>query len=127
MCFLFFEQKTAYEMRISDWSSDVCSSDLFGSTLRHVGTRARDRYGGWGERGVSPIHRVLVRQTGCERQDAHGLRAARLAARQRRLSVRRRSEARRVGKECVRTGRLRVLQYYDKKKQEKTKTVKLKK
>src|SRR3546814_2660998 len=27
-CFLFFEQKTAYEMRISDWSSDVCSSDL---------------------------------------------------------------------------------------------------
>src|SRR3546814_2259130 len=35
MCFLcvvvfFFKQKTAYEMRISDWSSDVCSSDLHG-------------------------------------------------------------------------------------------------
>src|SRR3546814_10063751 len=29
-CFLFFKQKTAYEMRISDWSSDVCSSDLVG-------------------------------------------------------------------------------------------------
>src|SRR3546814_5209345 len=31
MCYLFFffKQKTAYEMRISDWSSDVCSSDLF--------------------------------------------------------------------------------------------------
>src|SRR3546814_10363603 len=30
MCvFDFFKQKTAYEMRISDWSSDVCSSDLF--------------------------------------------------------------------------------------------------
>src|SRR3546814_11216585 len=28
MVFLFFKQKTAYEMRISDWSSDVCSSDL---------------------------------------------------------------------------------------------------
>src|SRR3546814_1858342 len=28
MFFLFFKQKTAYEMRISDWSSDVCSSDL---------------------------------------------------------------------------------------------------
>src|SRR3546814_8101546 len=30
MCviFFFFKQKTAYEMRISDWSSDVCSSDL---------------------------------------------------------------------------------------------------
>src|SRR3546814_8987541 len=28
MSFFFFKQKTAYEMRISDWSSDVCSSDL---------------------------------------------------------------------------------------------------
>src|SRR3546814_9611893 len=27
-CIYFFKQKTAYEMRISDWSSDVCSSDL---------------------------------------------------------------------------------------------------
>src|SRR3546814_7354630 len=32
--FLFFKQKTAYEMRISDWSSDVCSSDL---RLLHLG------------------------------------------------------------------------------------------
>src|SRR3546814_5311242 len=30
--FFFFKQKTAYEMRISDWSSDVCSSDLPSST-----------------------------------------------------------------------------------------------
>src|SRR3546814_5022009 len=28
LVFFFFKQKTAYEMRISDWSSDVCSSDL---------------------------------------------------------------------------------------------------
>src|SRR3546814_8146374 len=28
MLFFYFKQKTAYEMRISDWSSDVCSSDL---------------------------------------------------------------------------------------------------
>src|SRR3546814_1080758 len=28
VCFFFFKQKTAYELRISDWSSDVCSSDL---------------------------------------------------------------------------------------------------
>src|SRR3546814_2954820 len=28
LLFFFFKQKTAYEMRISDWSSDVCSSDL---------------------------------------------------------------------------------------------------
>src|SRR3546814_2838436 len=30
LCVCFFKQKTAYEMRISDWSSDVCSSDLSG-------------------------------------------------------------------------------------------------
>src|SRR3546814_8839065 len=28
LCFFFFKQETAYELRISDWSSDVCSSDL---------------------------------------------------------------------------------------------------
>src|SRR3546814_8310848 len=33
MFFFFFKQKTAYEMRISDWSSDVCSSDLNGSRV----------------------------------------------------------------------------------------------
>src|SRR3546814_19269543 len=39
MCdFFFFKQKPAYEMRISDWSSDVCSSDL----LPHVISQARD-------------------------------------------------------------------------------------
>src|SRR3546814_5460721 len=32
--FFFFKQKTAYEMRISDWSSDVCSSDLYPSRTR---------------------------------------------------------------------------------------------
>src|SRR3546814_2465816 len=31
--FFFFKQKTAYEMRISDWSSDVCSSDLLGHRI----------------------------------------------------------------------------------------------
>src|SRR3546814_3823457 len=31
--FFFFKQKTAYEMRISDWSSDVCSSDLLSSRV----------------------------------------------------------------------------------------------
>src|SRR3546814_1725225 len=34
VCFFFFKQKTAYEMRISDWSSDVCSSDLLFGTMR---------------------------------------------------------------------------------------------
>src|SRR3546814_6235826 len=34
-CCFFFKQKTAYEMRISDWSSDVCSSDLRPVDERH--------------------------------------------------------------------------------------------
>src|SRR3546814_10347848 len=34
---LFFKQKTAYDMRISDWSSDVCSSDLEAIPRQHVG------------------------------------------------------------------------------------------
>src|SRR3546814_5967106 len=41
-CLFFFKQKTAYEMRISDWSSDVCSSDLNGAERmlknRYTGT-----------------------------------------------------------------------------------------
>src|SRR3546814_18780853 len=36
MIFCFFKQKTAYEMRISDWSSDVCSSDLLRGLLRQA-------------------------------------------------------------------------------------------
>src|SRR3546814_14454489 len=37
LLFFFFKQKTAYEMRISDWSSDVCSSDLArGMDHRHT-------------------------------------------------------------------------------------------
>src|SRR3546814_3653935 len=34
--FFFFKQKTAYEMRMSDWSSDVCSSDLIGQRRKHL-------------------------------------------------------------------------------------------
>src|SRR3546814_4777000 len=39
--FFFFKQKTAYEMRISDWSSDVCSSDLI-ATEAYGSTRPLD-------------------------------------------------------------------------------------
>src|SRR3546814_7404410 len=39
-CFFFFKQKTAYEMRISDWSSDVCSSDLDLLRLFQVGKKS---------------------------------------------------------------------------------------
>src|SRR3546814_1679596 len=44
----FFKQKTAYEMRISDWSSDVCSSDLIlrrGVEPRHRRAQPRERLG----------------------------------------------------------------------------------
>src|SRR3546814_16734433 len=42
--FFFFKQKTAYEMRISDWSSDVCSSDLLGDTAVAVWTRPSEAW-----------------------------------------------------------------------------------
>src|SRR3546814_5477959 len=58
LVFCFFKQKTAYEMRISDWSSDVCSSDLWHSIdivslgCRRTGDERRRRGGGdefrWG-------------------------------------------------------------------------------
>src|SRR3546814_3914325 len=41
--FFFFKQKTAYEMRISDWTSDVCSSDLRIRTVSTVAPRPRFR------------------------------------------------------------------------------------
>src|SRR3546814_3917869 len=46
-CVFFFKQKTAYEMLISDWSSDVCSSDLaHGTGLLPAGSRAPAHGGG---------------------------------------------------------------------------------
>src|SRR3546814_7891022 len=41
----FFKQKTAYERRISDWSSDVCSSDLFDDTIYQSVSDELDRTG----------------------------------------------------------------------------------
>src|SRR3546814_10729754 len=46
-CCIYFKQKTAYEMRISDWSSDVCSSDLPDAVILELG--AND-----GLRGLDP-------------------------------------------------------------------------
>src|SRR3546814_2830475 len=37
LVFFFFKQKTAYELRISDWSSDVCSSDLLTDISQAIG------------------------------------------------------------------------------------------
>src|SRR3546814_8966089 len=41
--FFFFKQKTAYEMRISDWSSDVCSSDLSSARLASIENSMKPR------------------------------------------------------------------------------------
>src|SRR3546814_13975943 len=59
---LFFKQKTAYEMRISDWSSDVCSSDLallreFGSLAQLVSADPESlrRVDGLGDTGIAAL------------------------------------------------------------------------
>src|SRR3546814_4165994 len=49
--FFFFKQKTAYELRISDWSSDVCSSDLDVVLARHA-------FGGRFHGAVDVAHRA---------------------------------------------------------------------
>src|SRR3546814_8513070 len=60
--FFFFKQKTAYEMRISDWSSDVCSSDLYGSGktrfLLVIGALAYKAFFGSGASTVSPLFHI---------------------------------------------------------------------
>src|SRR3546814_5592750 len=107
MCvFFFFKQKTAYEMRISDWSSDVCSSDLVilrARRSRCICLRVVQRYP-----LVSkvPIQRPFQRQTNsssCLTCSWNGLREG---------TRPRRSEERRVGNECVSTCRSRWSPYH---------------
>src|SRR3546814_5819713 len=59
LCVLFFKQKTAYEMRISDWSSDVCSSDLGWTKGRAPGRAVhidhnREAGRGWPRHDIAP-------------------------------------------------------------------------
>src|SRR3546814_2069578 len=53
MCF-FFKQKTAYELRISDWSSDVCSSGLPGTTLESL-AKLKPAFEGFGKGGFEAV------------------------------------------------------------------------
>src|SRR3546814_8822515 len=98
LCF-FFKQKTAYEMRISGWSSDVCSSDLpavakdtVGSVLSRLKSEGALVYVGerYYEKRFAPQNRPFD----------PGLRAVN------------RSEERRVGKECVSPCRSRWSPYH---------------
>src|SRR3546814_2268167 len=97
-CF-FFKQKTAYEMRISDWSSDVCSSDL----RWHGKVQAVEDFRELGRlRGGLLGGRVIGLEIRIDRA-GHCAHAVELLG-QRHLHVdaeAARSEERRVGQECV--------------------------
>src|SRR3546814_19739163 len=107
---LFFKQKTAYEMRISDWSSDVCSSDLevpllgvlpgTGGLTRLVDKRKvrRDR---------ADVFSTLAEGLKGKRAKEWGLIDNYFPT-----SKFQRSEERRVGKECVITFRSRCSPYH---------------
>src|SRR3546814_4319135 len=69
--FFFFKQKTAYEMRISDWSSDVCSSDLAevlkpgigcGDARQHVAQPTGDEVEGCGHDVLPCLRTALSRR-----------------------------------------------------------------
>src|SRR3546814_9797101 len=89
--FFFFKQKTPYEMRISDWSSDVCSSDLPILFDRDEGIRGDSSMEGLAK--LRPVHAGGVTTAGnsSQQNDAASARTA----------------ERRVGKACVSTGRSR--------------------
>src|SRR3546814_18107697 len=96
--FFFFKQKTAYEMRISDWSSDVCSSDLSStsfssSTPSTAGTRTPSATA---PSRSSPRDSAMKNPAGASGRDL-------------------RSEERRVGKECVSPCRSRWSPSHEKK------------
>src|SRR3546814_8567960 len=103
----FFKQKTAYEMRISDWSSDVCSSDLrlsFHSRSSSVQ--------GWLQRRSAQTTIVIPAKAGTHWFSQQGPSSRGVSRGKRAQSVRRRSEERRVGQECVSTCRSRWSQYH---------------
>src|SRR3546814_20417895 len=109
----FFQQKTGYEMRISDWSSDVCSSDLR-RTLRHSGDRrAGSRCASAAAGKASP-----ARPSGAVPSQPRCCAAARWKARRTPSSETPfcRSAERRAGKECVSTLRSRGSPYNENKK-----------
>src|SRR3546814_10789072 len=92
LLFFFFKQKTAYEMRISDWSSDVCSSDLHPDLPGAGGKVHSAAYAGDSfSFAHAPVSQITV---------GGNLKSAQ------------RSEERRVGKECVSTCRSRWSPYH---------------
>src|SRR3546814_3951759 len=100
--FFFFKQKTAYELRISDWSSDVCSSDLKSSAIALISPCSAVRLKLCQKAGREPfvyLHRRIKRSANQE----SALRSH---------AEPQRSEERSVGKECVSTCRSRWSPYH---------------
>src|SRR3546814_7341786 len=97
-CFFFCKQKTAYEMRISDWSSDVCSSDLIDELL--------DASINGAYYSPNVIYAPPLKADGSPYPDSPGLGNAY------KDGFGSRSEERRVGKECVSTCRSRWSPYH---------------
>src|SRR3546814_8170146 len=89
----FFKQKTAYEMRISDWSSDVCSSDLIAD---HIVKQ----------------HTYLNYRDASQRQNVDVQDPALISDSNSSKTSRGRSDERRVGKECVSKCRSRWSPYH---------------
>src|SRR3546814_2191789 len=104
LCVFFFKQKTAYEMRISDWSSDVCSSDLaFVAALGGAANLASID-------ACTTRLRLVVADQGAA--DEARLRALGAKGFVRPSAQALRSEERRVGKGCVSTCRSRWSPYH---------------
>src|SRR3546814_10762433 len=110
LCFFFFKQKTEYEMRISDWSSDVCSSDLVVSAGRSArGQQARRSVldgRACGCAGQADSLRADARRRGADPRPGFAdpgcvLEPAHAGGDERTAPWPPRSEERRVGKECV--------------------------
>src|SRR3546814_1582907 len=102
--FFFFKQKTAYEMRISDWSSDVCSSDLLGFPCDQFGHQEP------GDENEIKNFCSLTYEVDFPmfaKIDVNGANTHPLYQ-----HLKARSEERRVGKECVSTCRSRWSPYH---------------
>src|SRR3546814_10161755 len=99
--FFFFKQKTAYEMRISDWSSDVCSSDLL--VQKNCSTIGKLEF------TRLPLGARSGKRTAFVAKELGFQQRVRYC---RTVDINERSEERRVGKECVSTCRSRWSPYH---------------
>src|SRR3546814_16873282 len=111
--FFFFKQKTAYEMRISDWSSDVCSSDLptLVAAVPEIAALVAEGRVTVLRSDSTPSRSVLNALAAMEQPGPLLV-----------TTADHRSEERRVGKECVSTCRSRWSPYPSKKKKNTSRT-----